>query len=213
MNDQIGALSNIVSFQDIEISELSNLVVDNISEIASLSNEYYPFKTSTNAKITSLQEFDLVFYNDLRNIDNKVDDAASNISQNASNIISLSNNLSLYIPQSDKPDLINPTWVAPLQSDVKISGFDIDVSIQGPPGVSPEDPMYLPPTPLTTSLDRGYEYVSNNTPDVGYDVFRLSGDGGVLFTNANLPVTISLKVPKSVVTKSRSEPGSLVKLL
>jgi hypothetical protein len=32
-------------------------------------------------------------------------------------------------------------------------------------------------------------------------MFRLNGDGGVLFTNANLPVTISLKVPKSVVTK------------
>jgi hypothetical protein len=49
-------------------------------------------------------------------------------------------------------------------------------------------------------LDRGYEYVvSNSTPDAGYEVFRLSGDGGVRFTDALLPVTISLKVPKSVV--------------
>ena len=33
-------------------------------------------------------------------------------------------------------------------------------------------------------------------------MFRLiSGDGGVLFTNANLPVTFNLKVPKIVVTK------------
>ena len=32
-------------------------------------------------------------------------------------------------------------------------------------------------------------------------MFRLSGDGGVLFTDALLPVTISLKVSKSVVTK------------
>ncbi len=30
-------------------------------------------------------------------------------------------------------------------------------------------------------------------------MFRLSGDGGVRFTDALLPVTISLKVPKSVV--------------
>ena len=54
--------------------------------------------------------------------------------------------------------------------------------------------MYLPPNPLTITLDRGYEYVSNNTPDVEYDVFRLSGDGGVLSTNVNLPITISVKV-------------------
>jgi hypothetical protein len=132
VNDQIRALSNIVSFQDIEISELSNLVNMNVSEIASLSNEYYPFKTSANAKIISLQKFDLVFYDDLRNIDNKIDVVADNTLQNTGNLTSLSNNLSLYIPQSDKPDLINPTWVAPLQSDVRISGFDIDVNIQGP---------------------------------------------------------------------------------
>ncbi len=73
VNEQIVALSNIVSIQDIEISALSNLVDDNISEIASLSNEYYPFKTSTNAKITTLQEFDVVFYGDLRNLDNKIE--------------------------------------------------------------------------------------------------------------------------------------------
>jgi hypothetical protein len=89
VNDQIGALSNIVSFQYIEILELSNLVVDNISEIASLSNEYYSFKTSTNAKITSLQEFDLVVY--------------ENTLQNASNITSLSNLVSdNYIQQNEK---------------------------------------------------------------------------------------------------------------
>jgi hypothetical protein len=73
-----------------------------------------------------------------------------------------------YIPQSEKPDLLNPAWVAPLQNQVKISGFDLDVSVQGPPGVSPEDPGYLPPTPLTSALERGYQYVSNTTPDAGY---------------------------------------------
>jgi hypothetical protein len=62
--------------------------------------------------------------------------------------------------------------------------------------------MYLPPTPLTTTLDRGYEYVSNNTPDVGYELFGLAVMvGGVLFTNNDFPVKISLKVPKSVITK------------
>ena len=45
------------------------------------------------------------------------------------------------------------------------------------------------------------EYVSNNTPDAGYEVFRLSGDGEVLFTDALLPVTISLKMTKNVGTK------------
>ncbi len=61
-----------------------------------------------------------------------------------------------YIPQSEKPDLLNPAWVAPLQKLVKISGFDLDVSVQGPPGVSQEDPGYLPPTLLTSALERGY---------------------------------------------------------
>jgi len=31
--------------------------------------------------------------------------------------------------------------------------------------------MYLPPTPLTATLERCYEYVSNNTPDAGNEVF------------------------------------------
>ena len=64
----------------------------------------------------------------------------------------------------------------------------------GPPGVSPEDPGYLPPTPLTFAFERGYQYVSNNTPDACYEVFGLSGNtSGFLFTNALLwPVTISL---------------------
>ncbi len=153
---QLGALSNIVTFQDVEITSLSNAIVDNETAIESLSNNYYPWKSSTDSKITTLQEFDLVFYDDLRNIDNKIDVVADNTLQNTSNITSLSNNLSLYIPQSDKPDLINPAWAATRQIDVKISGFDIDVSIQAPPGISPEDPMYLPPNPLTTSLYRGY---------------------------------------------------------
>ena len=70
----------------------------------------------------------------------------------------------------------------------------------GPPGVSPEDPGFLPPTPLTSALERGYQYVSNTTPDAGYEVYGLSGDtSGVVFTNATFPVTISLNVPKSVV--------------
>ncbi len=66
VNAQLVALSNIVTFQDAEITSLSN-------DIASLSNDYYPFKTCTNAKITSLQEFGVVFYGDLRNLDNKIE--------------------------------------------------------------------------------------------------------------------------------------------
>jgi hypothetical protein len=38
-------------------------------------------------------------------------------------------------------------------------------------------------------------------------VFRLSGDGGVLFTNALFPGTISLNVPKGVVTKYKIGAG------
>ena len=107
VNDQIRALSNIVSIQDIEIvTALSNLVVDNISEIASLSNECYPFKTSTNSKIKSLQEFDLVFYDDLRNLHNEIDVVASSTSQNFSNVISISNNLIAYTFRSPILNLI-----------------------------------------------------------------------------------------------------------
>ena len=54
---------------------------------------------------------------------------------------------------------------------------------------------------MTSALERGYQYVSNTTPDAGYEVFGLSGDtSGVVFSNATFPVTISLNVPKSVVT-------------
>jgi len=121
----------------------------------------------------------------------------SDILQNVEDIADIRGN---YIPQFEKPDLLNPVWVAPLQSQVKISGFDLDVSVQGPPGVSPEDPGYLPHAPLTSYQKRGYQYVSNTTPDAGYEVYKLSGDGGVVFTNATFLVTISFNVPKSVVT-------------
>jgi hypothetical protein len=80
---------------------------------------------------------------------------------------------------------------------------------QGPPGISPEDPGYLPPTPLPPALERGYQYVSNTAPDAGYEVFRLSGDGGVFFTNALFPLTSSLNVPKDVVIKYEIGAGLL----
>ena len=77
----------------------------------------------------------------------------SDILQNLEDIADIRGN---YIPQSEKPDLLNPAWVAPLQNQVKISGYNLDVSVQGPPGVSPEDPGYLSPTPLTSALERGF---------------------------------------------------------
>ena len=83
----------------------------------------------------------MVFYDDLENNHDEIDVVTANTSENSINIASLSNNLTLYIPQSDKPDLINPARAAPLQSDVNMSGFNLDISIQGPPRVSPEDPM------------------------------------------------------------------------
>ena len=60
-----------------------------------------------------------------------------------------------------------------------------------------------------SALERGYQYFSNTTPDAGYEVYKLNGDGGVLFSNALFwPVTISLNVPKSVVTKYQIGAGS-----
>ena len=136
----------------------------------------------------------------IESLSSRLDDEVDGLS-NA--IDALSNDIGeTYIPQSEKPDLLNPAWVAPLQNQVKVSGFDLDVSVQGPPGVSPEDPGYLPPSPLMSALERGYQYVSNTTPDAGYEVFGLSGDtSGVIFSNATFPVTISLNVSKSVITK------------
>ena len=132
-------------------------------------------------------------------LQDRLSDLNSDILQNLEDITDIRGN---YIPQTEKPDLLNPAWVAPLQNQVKISGFDLDISIQGPSGVSPDDPGYLPPIQLTSALENGYQYIANNLPDAGYEVYMLSGDGGVLFTNALFwPVTISLNVPKSVVTK------------
>ncbi len=51
-------------------------------------------------------------------------------------------------------------------------------------------------------MERGYQFIANNPADAGYETFKLSEDGGVLFTNVVFgPVTISLNVSKSVVTK------------
>jgi hypothetical protein len=123
-------------------------------------------------------------------------DLNSDILQNLEDIADIRGT---YIPQSEEPDLLNLAWVAPLQRQVKGSGFDLDVSIQGPPGVLPEDSGFLPPTPLTSSLERGYQYIANNPPDAGYEVFGLSGDtSGVVFSNATFPVTISLMYPRAL---------------
>jgi len=80
-------------------------------------------------------------------------DLNSDILQNLEDISDIRES---YIPQSEKPNLLNPAWIAPLQNQVKISGFDLDNSIQGPPGVAPDDTGYLPPSPITSALERGY---------------------------------------------------------
>jgi hypothetical protein len=72
---------------------------------------------------------------------------------------------------------------------------------QGPPGAFLEDPVNLPSTPLMRVVEKGYQCVSNNTPDAGCEVFRLSGEGSVLYINALFPLTTSLNVPKGVVFK------------
>ncbi len=46
-----------------------------------------------------------------------------------------------YIPQSEKPDLINSAWVAPLQNQVKVSGFDLP----GRPRLSPAYSAHVRP--------------------------------------------------------------------
>jgi hypothetical protein len=110
--------------------------------------------------------------------------------------------------KTEKPDLIDSAWVAPLQSDVWISGFNLDNSIQGPSGVSPEDPSYLPSSPITSALEHAYQYIENNPPEAGYEAKKPSGIIGVLFSNALFwPVTINLNVPKSVVTKCQFGAG------
>jgi len=66
-------------------------------------------------------------------LQDRLSDLNSDILQNLEDIADIRGN---YIPQSEKPDLLNPAWVAPLQNQVKVSGFDLDISIQGPPGVA-----------------------------------------------------------------------------
>ena len=115
-------------------------------------------------------------------LQDRLSDLNSDILQNLEDIADIRG---AFISESEKPYLFNPAWVAPLQNQLKISGFDLDISIQEPPGVSPDDPGFLPPTPLMSALKRGCQYVSNNnTSDAGYELYKLSGDGGVLFSNA-----------------------------
>jgi hypothetical protein len=91
-------------------------------------------------------------------IQDRLSDLNSNILQNEEGIAGMATDLQEnYIPQPKKADLIIPPWVDRLQSDVKISGFDLDVRIQGPPGVAPEDLGCLQPIPLTSALKRGFQ--------------------------------------------------------
>ncbi len=111
---KINGRSRVVDFKDVndQLESLSNLTAVQDGEIASLSNEYYPWKAATNSKVATLQEFDVVFYNDLRNLDNKIDVVAINTTQNASNIASLSNTVAYdYITTSDLNDQLTTTYI------------------------------------------------------------------------------------------------------
>ena len=61
VNDQLEALSNVITVQDGEITSLSNAILDNETSIESLSNDCYPWNASSDSKITMIQELDLVF--------------------------------------------------------------------------------------------------------------------------------------------------------
>ena len=87
----------------------------------------------------------------------RLSDLISDILQNLEDIADIRGN---YIPQSEKPDLLNPAWVAPLQNQVKSFGFDLDISIHGPPGVSPDNRGSLPPSPLMLRTYESYTYSS-----------------------------------------------------
>ena len=89
---------------------------------------------------------------EIRSLKNRLSNLNSDILQNLEDIADI---WGTYIPQSEKPDLLNPAWVAPLQYQVKISGFALDISVHGLPGVSPDDLGYLPPTPLTSAIEWG----------------------------------------------------------
>ncbi len=68
-----------------------------------------------------------MFYNDLRNLDNKIDVVADNTTQNASNIASLSSTLAYdYIATSDLNDHLTATYIQQYEKcNFSVSNLDI----------------------------------------------------------------------------------------
>jgi hypothetical protein len=236
LSEPLGLIESLSSRLEDEVDGLSNAIDALSNDIGELEVGFGTLETwgaATDPKIRTLQEFDLVFNDDLRNLHDEID-AVAEIALNAR--ATLSNDISDLIGTRLYPNdglqrigRLDAPWLEGhfgtvfademcvshpegggrrvMYERFKISYNDLvnkpEVlqDEQGPPGPSTEDLGYLPPTPLTSALERGYQYISNTAPDAGYEVFRLSGDGGVLFTNALFLLTISLNVRKGVVTK------------
>ena len=141
-----------------------------------------------------------------------------------------------YIPQAEKKKFcvtdLNVTrkFVAPSVGRNLMPNIDIDralgsfrkrwleinvdalntMTILIPAAILPKDQSYLPPIPLTSFLEKEYQYVWNIESDEGCEVSYLSGDGGVIFSNVLVwPLTISLNLPKSKVTRYKIGPKPL----
>jgi hypothetical protein len=182
-------IANVTS----KVETLSNQILINKEDIASLSNNLAINYTTTNNMNMLLQqnyipqdEKENFSVTDL-NVDGKfvAESVAGNLMPDIDRVRALGSSQKRWLELN--VDAINTRTIL-------VNGV--------PAAILPEDPGYLPPIPLTSYLEKGYQYVSNNEPDEGYEIFELSGNGGVLFTNALVwPLTITLNVPKSKVSR------------
>ena len=183
LSEPLGLIESLSSRLDDEVDGLSNAIDALSNDIGELEVGFGALETwraATDPKIQSLQEFDLVFYNDLRNLHDEIDavaETASNARAALSNDISERFGASMFpndglqrIGRIDAPWLeghfgtvfADEMYVSHPEGGgrrVMYEGFEISYNDlvnepevlqgeQGPPGPSPEDPGYLPPTPL-----------------------------------------------------------------
>jgi len=182
-------IANVTS----KVETLSNQILLNKEDIAALSNNLAINYTTTNNMNMLLQqnyipqdEKENFSVTDL-NVDGKfvAESVAGNLMPDIDRVRALGSSQKRWLELN--VDAINTRTIL-------VNGV--------PAAILPEDPGYLPPIPLTSYLEKGYQYVSNNEPDEGYEMFDLSGDGGVFFTNTPVwPLTITLNIPKSKVSR------------
>ncbi len=111
------------------------------------------------------------------------------------------------VPDEDRVRALGSSEKRWLELNVDATNTRTILVKRAPVTILPDKPGYLPPTPFTSYLERGYQYVSNIETNDGCEAFYLSGDGNTVFSNVVWPLTIILNFSKAKITRYRIGAG------